>query len=131
MHLLGILPRVAFVHVFAAIAMLLFHPSSKAASAQASLEGSWSILIITESGECDRAYRYAIRIKDGQLIYQGEAGITLTGRVDGNGQLIATVQRGEQRASGSGRLTGTSGAGTWKGQSSTGACGGRWEAERR
>ncbi len=130
MHLLSSLPRIALVYVFAATAIFLFHPS-KSANAQANLDGSWSVLIITESGECDRAYRYAIRIKGGQIIYEGETGITLTGRVDGNGQLTATVQRGEQRATGSGRLAGSSGTGTWKGQSNTGACGGRWEAERR
>jgi hypothetical protein len=131
MHLLSLLPPIAFAHAFVATTTFLFVAPSKTADAQASLDGSWSVLIITETGECDHAYRYAIRIKGGQVIYEGESGITFTGRVDGNGQLTATVQRGEQRAAGSGRLAGKSGAGTWKGQANTGSCGGRWEAERR
>jgi hypothetical protein len=105
--------------------------SSLPTRAQSSFDGSWSVLIITETGECDRAYRYGIRIEHGQIIYSGEAGVTFSGRIESNGQVTATVRRGEQSAAGSGRLSGSSGAGTWKGQSNTGACGGRWEAERR
>lgn len=101
MHLLSSSPRIAFTHAFAAATIFLFHPP-KSASAQASFDGSWSVLLITDTGECDRAYRYGIRIKGGQIIYGGEAGVTFTGRVDSNGQLTATVRRGEQRATGSG-----------------------------
>lgn len=129
-RLLQSLTRAAFVVAFAAGATFLV-ASSKATRAQASFDGSWSVLIITDTGECDRAYRYGIRIKDGQIVYGGEAGVTFTGRVESNGQVKATVGRGEQRATGSGRLSGSDGAGTWKGRSNTGACGGRWEAERR
>jgi hypothetical protein len=99
--------------------------------AQKSFDGTWSVLIITETGECDRAYRYGIRIERGEIIYGGEAGVSFTGRVDSKGQVSATVRRGAQSATGSGRLSGASGAGTWSGRSNTGACGGRWEAERR
>ena len=130
MHLLRSLTGVAFVVAFTAGTIFLFG-WSKPISAQANFDGSWSVLIITETGECDRAYRYGIRIERGQIVYSGEAGIAFTGRVESNGQVAATVRRGEQSATGSGRLAGSSGAGTWKGQSSTGACGGRWEAERR
>jgi hypothetical protein len=119
-----------FAVAFAAAAIFLVGPS-KAARSQASFDGSWSVLIITDTGECDRAYRYGIRIRDGQIIYSGEAGVTFTGRVESNGQVKATVGRGEQSATGGGRLSGSTGAGTWKGRSNTGACGGRWEAERR
>jgi hypothetical protein len=114
-----------------AVASAVICLSSEPVRAQASFDGSWTVLIITDKGECDRAYRYGIRIERGQIIYGGEAGVTFIGRVESNGQLAATVRRGEQSASGSGRLSGSSGAGTWKGQSSTGACAGRWEAERR
>jgi hypothetical protein len=130
MRLLRSLTRAAFAIGLAAGPIVLFG-SSLPIRAQAGFDGSWSVLIITETGECDRAYRYGIRIERGQIIYSGEAGVAFTGRVESNGQVAATVRRGEQSATGSGRLSGSSGAGTWKGQSSTGACGGRWEAERR
>jgi len=129
MQLLRPLPRAVFVAAFAAAVVLMGSPEP--VRAQANFEGSWSVLIITETGECDRAYRYGIRIERGQIVYGGEAGVAFTGSVESNGQLAAVVRRGEQSATGSGRLSGSSGAGTWKGKSNTGACGGRWEAERR
>jgi hypothetical protein len=129
MHRLRPIARAVSI-AFAAVAIFLIGLSEQA-RAQASFDGTWSVLIITETGECDRAYRYGIRIERGQIVYGGEAGVAFTGRVGANGQVSATVRRGEQNATGSGRLSGSSGAGTWKGQSSTGACGGRWEAERR
>jgi hypothetical protein len=115
---------------FAAAALVLAS-ASDAVRAQSNFEGSWSVLIITDAGECDRAYRYGIRIAGGRFVYDGEAGVSFTGRVENNGQVTATVSRGQQRASGSGRLSGSKGAGTWSGKSNTGVCSGRWEAERR
>jgi hypothetical protein len=97
----------------------------------ATFDGSWSVVIITENGTCDRAYRYPVRVVNGQLRYEGEAGIQISGQVDGSGKLNATISRGEQSASGSGRLTRMAGSGTWSGKSKASACSGRWEAERR
>ena len=116
-------------HVVFVIAVVLAG-SSKPVRAQSNFDGSWSILIITDTGECDRAYRYGVQIVRGQFVYDGEAGVAFTGRVESNGQVTATVRRGQQSATGSGRLSGSIGAGTWRGISSTGECGGRWEAER-
>lgn len=130
MHLFRSLTRASFVVAFAA-GTIFFAGPAEPVLAQTSFDGSWSVLIITDAGECDRAYRYGIRIERGQIVYGGEAGVAFTGRVESNGQLAATVRRGEQSATGNGRLSGSTGAGTWKGQSSAGACGGRWEAERR
>ncbi len=36
------------------------------AQARGPYDGNWSVLIVTDSGSCDRAYRYALRIADGQ-----------------------------------------------------------------
>jgi hypothetical protein len=101
------------------------------ARTQANFDGSWSVLVITEAGDCDRAYRYGVKIERGRIIYQGEAGIDLSGRVDRNGRLSVSIRRGDQSASATGRLSGNRGVGRWKGKSSTAECGGRWEAERR
>jgi hypothetical protein len=102
-----------------------------APAASKNFDGEWSVVIITEAGTCDRAYRYPVRVTNGQLTYSGEAGVALNGRVDASGRISATVQRGDQSANGSGRLSSSSGAGTWKGKSATTACAGRWEAEKR
>ena len=124
------LTRALCVVAFAAAAIVLA-VSSEPLRAQSNFDGSWSVLIITDKGECDRGYRYAIRIVGGQFVYGGEAGVSFTGHVERNGQVEATIRRGRQIAAGSGRLSGRKGAGTWSGRSSTGLCGGRWEAERR
>ena len=114
-----------------ALAAVLFGVATSAARAQAGFDGLWTILIVTEAGECDRAYRYAVQIDHGRMVYDGGAGVDLTGTVDRSGRVAATVQRGAQGAIGTGRLAGDRGRGTWQGKSSASQCRGYWEAERR
>src|SRR5262249_28987901 len=45
--------------------------TSQATSAP-SYDGLWSVVIVTETGTCDRAYRYPIRISNGTLINAGD-----------------------------------------------------------
>jgi hypothetical protein len=97
------------------------------ATSAPSYDGLWSVVIVTERGTCDRAYRYPIRISRGAVVNAGDSPVTITGRVGGNGAVTVTVSHGNQRATGSGRLSGRSGTGSWSG----GECSGRWEAERR
>ncbi len=122
-------PLRPLIPVFAVLAGLA--GAAGQAPAASNFDGEWSVVIITEAGTCDRAYRYPVKVVNGQVKYSGEAAVTLTGRVDASGRLNATVQRGDQSANGSGRLSSSSGAGTWKGKSSTTSCAGRWEAEKR
>ncbi|MPZ40215.1 MAG: hypothetical protein GEU95_19590 [Rhizobiales bacterium] len=97
------------------------------ATSAPSYDGLWSVVIVTEQGTCDRAYRYPVRISRGQVVNAGDSSVSITGRVGGNGTLTVTVSHGNQRATGSGRLSSTGGAGSWRG----GECSGTWEAERR
>jgi hypothetical protein len=97
----------------------------------AKYDGDWSVVVITEKGDCDRAYRYPVKVVNGAIQYSSEAGISITGRVDGNGRLQASIRRGQQQANGSGQLNGTGGTGVWSGKDSVMECSGRWEAERR
>ncbi len=118
-------------YFFLAVAAAFFGMAPTAARAQAGFDGLWTILIVTEAGECDRAYRYGVSIDHGRIVYDGTAGVELTGTVDPSGRVAATVQRGEQGAVGTGRLSGGRGRGTWRGRSSASQCSGYWEAERR
>jgi hypothetical protein len=104
--------------------------SSAPATARSSYDGSWSVLIVTDSGACDRAYRYGLEIVNGRVTYPDQT-INVSGHVDGGGHVRVLVSAGGQYASGSGRLYGSSGAGRWSGRGSTSACSGHWEAERR
>jgi hypothetical protein len=100
-------------------------------AAAASFDGNWSVVIITESGSCDAAYRYRLRIQNGVVHYDGEADVNVSGKVDEHGAVKVVVARGQQHADGTGRLDGDAGAGTWTGASTADRCRGRWEAERR
>ena len=117
------------VALSAVAASFIAAPAS--AAAQGAFNGTWSVLIITDKGPCDRAYRYPIRVTNGRVSYAGQADFDLNGQVAPNGAVRVTVSRGEQRASGSGRLFGNSGGGSWRGAGSQSACSGTWTAEKR
>jgi hypothetical protein len=95
----------------------------------ATFDGNWSVLIITEQGQCDRAYRYPLRISGGRVLYDGSNNFNVSGRVSSNGAARVSVSKGDQAAQGTGRLSANRGSGTWK--SPTGGCSGKWTAERR
>jgi hypothetical protein len=98
-------------------------------AAKANFDGAWSVLIVTEKGTCDRAYRYPVRIENGAVGYAGSAAFTVSGKVGDNGAVTVTVSRGSQSAKGTGRMSGAEGAGTWV--AGSGDCAGTWTAERR
>jgi hypothetical protein len=95
--------------------------------ATGNFDGKWSVLITTTRGDCDRAYRYPISIQGQALVNAGDTSFDISGRVAGDGAVAVRISYGDKSASGSGRLYGTSGTGSWSG----GACAGTWTAERR
>jgi hypothetical protein len=94
-------------------------------------DGRWSVVIITDAGTCDRAYRYGLRISGGRISYEGDTAAVINGQVDARGNVVVNLRYGESRASGSGHLTESDGEGRWQGASTSASCSGRWEAERR
>ena len=118
---------------FAALAILAASavPASPApiAAAKPNFNGTWSVLIVTEQGTCDRAYRYPVRISNGSVGYAGEASFNVSGSVGANGAVTVIVSRGSQSAKGTGRMSETDGSGTWV--AGSGDCSGTWTAERR
>jgi hypothetical protein len=95
--------------------------------AQPPYDGLWSVLVMTQKGDCDPAYRYPIRIANGQLINAGGNAVTISGQVAPTGAISVTVSAGGKSAIGEGRLAADEGGGSWAG----GACSGLWTAERR
>ena len=118
---------------FAALAILAVTAApafaAPIAAGKASFDGQWSVLIVTEKGTCDRAYRYPIKIRNGSVDYAGSASFNVNGHVGANGAVTVTVSRGSQSASGSGRLSAADGSGRWT--AGSGECSGSWTAERR
>jgi len=96
-------------------------------SAAPRFDGLWSVSIVTEKGDCDRGYRYPIRITNGQLVNAGDTNFAISGKVGQTGAITVTVSAACKSATGSGQLAGDAGGGHWAG----GACSGSWTAERR
>jgi hypothetical protein len=121
----------SFLQAFAGLALLATTLAPAPAVARTNFDGNWSVLIVTNSGPCDRGYRYGLSIRDGRVFYEGSAAVNVNGRVTGNGSVYVRVSAGSQGASGSGRLGRNSGSGSWRGVGSAGTCSGSWTAERR
>jgi len=96
-------------------------------------DGNWSVLIVTNSGPCDRGYRYGLSIRGGRVFYEGSASVNVNGYVNNNGVVRVRVSAGSQGATGVGRLSRIDGygEGSWRGDGSAGSCSGTWTAERR
>ena len=122
--------RPAFAAALAVLAVSAVPASPAPMSAgKPSFDGAWSVLIVTEKGACDRAYRYPVKIENGAVGYAGSASFTVSGKVDVKGAVTVTVARGSQSATGTGRMSDTDGTGHWT--AASGECSGTWTAERR
>jgi hypothetical protein len=119
------IPALAAAAIITATAV----PASAPAFAKSSYDGHWSVLIVTQKGTCDRAYRYPVKIDNGSVGYAGESSFNVSGKVGPNGTVTVTVSRGDKSATGTGRMSATDGSGIWT--AATGECSGTWTAERR
>lgn len=116
--------------LFAAAGVAAAIALAGAAKAAASHDGNWKVTIITEAGNCDPAYSYPVKVAGGKISYNGDGSFQIAGNVADAGAVNVSIARGEQKASGSGKLSGNSGVGQWSGKSSSSSCSGRWEASR-
>lgn len=116
----------------AAIAALLVAGATQPSDAvpARTFDGIWSVEIVTYAGDCNRGYRYPLRIWQGRVIKaDDDPNYNVAGVVTRTGAIGVTVSGGGQVANGTGRLRGNVGAGIWR--TSNGECSGRWTAQRR
>ena len=106
-----------------AIALLTATSFATAASASASFDGQWSVHISSSSSECGNGQTVAIGISNGQV---SSSMVSASGRVAEAGNISVTLASGIKKAIGFGRLSGSSGSGTWRGT----MCSGTWTASR-
>jgi hypothetical protein len=92
-------------------------------------DGNWMVQITTSRGTCSSGVGFGVMVRDGVVSAAG--GFDVRGNVAANGATRVHIAAGNQSASGSGRLVGNSGSGTWQGVGSEGVCSGRWSANRR
>ena len=112
----------------AAIAAALVATIPFAARAANFYDGSWSVTIYTQAGNCPSSLRYGVRVVRGR-VFGDDQSYQVNGSVAPNGATRVTVSEQGQSASGTGRLSGNAGAGRWR--TSTGQCAGQWTAARR
>ena len=88
-------------------------------STAATFDGDWNVQITSSNAACP------IGINNGQVASNSGA-VTASGRVADAGNINVTLASGMKRAVGTGRLSGTSGSGTWR----AALCSGTWTAQR-
>jgi hypothetical protein len=107
-----------------ALALLLALPFTAQAKA-ATFDGEWSVHIASSSSECGNGATLSIGISNGR-IESGDTAVRASGHVVEAGIVSVTLMSGIKRAVGFGRLSATSGSGSWHGP----LCSGTWTAQR-
>ncbi|UPK23915.1 hypothetical protein [Bradyrhizobium sp. 195] len=110
--------------LFATIVAIAF-PLAQVDAATSTFDGTWNVRISSSSETCGNGATVAIGINNGQIASSSTA-VSASGRVADAGSINVTLSTGIKRAVGFGRLSGTSGSGTWRGA----LCTGTWTAER-
>jgi len=105
---------------------LLFAGLLLATTAAAStFDGQWSVQIASSNSACTNGASVSIGISNGQVA-SNTASVSASGRVAEAGIINVTLSSGIKRAVGFGRLSGSSGSGTWR----AALCSGTWTAQR-
>lgn len=108
-----------------ATSLLLLATSAAAPASAATFDGEWNVQIASQNTACGGGATVLIGINNGQVA-STSASVTASGRVADAGNISVTLISGMKRAKGFGRLTSTSGSGTWRGA----LCFGTWTAQR-
>ena len=108
------------VRILMLVATILTTPA-----AAATFDGEWNVQIASSNAACSGGTSVSIGINNGQVA-STSAMVTASGRVAEAGNISVTLASGMKRAVGLGRLTGTSGSGTWR----AALCSGTWTAQR-
>src|SRR5712692_2141926 len=118
------LPWIFATAVLAAVAAPSAANARKAGGAGGGYDGIWTVLIITQAGNCDPAYSYPFRVSGGRISTAGAAEVS--GSVGRGGSVMVRISAGGSVATGRGRLGSGTGAGRWSARLSGGNCSGTW-----
>jgi hypothetical protein len=111
--------------LFASCILILAGMSAATPAAASTFDGAWNVQIASNNAACPSGTSVSIGINNGH-VESNNATVTASGRVGDAGTISVTLSSGMKRAVGSGRLTATSGSGTWRGA----MCSGTWTAQR-
>jgi hypothetical protein len=110
------------------LAFVIAAPAFDIAAAGTSYDGSWTLSIVTERGNCDRNYYFQVQVANGVVSHPNL--VKFNGRVSSGGWARVSVSVMDKSAAGSGKLTQTAGRGRWTGRSGKDRCAGYWTAQR-
>lgn len=110
------------------IAIGCFMALASAANARTTYDGSWDLLFVTQRGACDPSYSFTVNVANGIVTHPNL--VRFNGYVAPSGAVRASVTVHDKYASGTGRLSGASGRGTWRGHSGNARCSGYWTGQR-
>jgi hypothetical protein len=99
--------------------------SATTPAAAATFDGDWNVQINSNSAACSSGVSVSLGISNGRVA-SNTATVSASGHVAEAGIISVTLTNGVKRAVGSGRLTGSSGSGTWR----AALCSGSWTAQR-
>jgi hypothetical protein len=111
-----------------ATAACLFVALVNTAHARSAYDGPWDLAFVTQRGACDPAYNFTVNVSNGVVTHPNL--VKFRGYVAKSGAVRASVTVQDKYASGSGRLSSTSGHGTWSGYAGGARCSGYWTAQR-
>ena len=123
--------RLRWLPMLAALAAIAAAPAADAAirhRAAGAYDGIWNVVFATTRGNCSSGYSVPFTVIGGRVSSAG--GGRVSGSVNRAGVVAVNVSVGASRASGGGRLVGTSGAGAWRGIITGDRCSGTWQARR-
>jgi hypothetical protein len=90
--------------------------------------GVWNVQFETQKGNCSSTNSVPFTVAGRSVSSAG--GGKVTGGIRPGGRVVVQISVGASKASGSGRLAGNSGTGTWSGIISGDRCSGSWQATR-
>ena len=112
-------------HKVKLISLLLTGVLLATPAAANTFDGQWNVQIASSNSACTNGASVAIGISNGQVA-SNTATVSASGRVAEAGTISVTLSAGIKRAVGFGRLSGSSGSGTWR----AAMCSGTWTAQR-
>ncbi len=102
--------------------------SGSALAEPAKFDGVWSVSLVADGGLCGSGASQTLTVQNGS-VRAGGSGVSLSGQVGPSGSVNLALQRAGVQGSVSGKLSGSSGSGSWT--VSTLGCSGRWTAQRQ
>jgi hypothetical protein len=113
--------------VAAALASFAAPAAAEAATRAGVYDGVWNVMFATQAGNCSSN---SVPFTVAGTRVSSAGGGKVTGGVSRAGIVSVNISVGASKASGNGRLAGTSGAGRWSGIIQGDRCSGTWQATR-